>query len=66
MNIKFYVTISFFLLFIVFIAQNMEVVEVSFLFWSISVTRAILLILTLILGLVIGWVLHSIFKIKGE
>jgi putative membrane protein len=43
------------LVFAIFVVQNAGVVEVRFLFWSAQASRALVLIGTLILGLVIGW-----------
>ena len=43
------------IVFAIFVVQNAEVVEVRFLFWSAQASRALVLIGTLILGLVIGW-----------
>lgn len=37
-----------------FIVQNIAVVEVNFLFWSISISRAILLIIIFAVGMMIG------------
>lgn len=42
-------------IFAIFVFQNAQVVEVRFLFWSAQASRALVLIGTLILGLVIGW-----------
>ncbi len=43
------------IVFAIFVVQNAGVVEVRFLFWSAEASRALVLIGTLILGLVIGW-----------
>ncbi len=43
------------IVFAIFVVQNAGVVEVRFLFWSAQASRALVLIGTLILGLVIGW-----------
>ena len=40
---------------LVFVLQNMTVVEVKFLFWSLSVPRSLLIFVTLLLGVIIGW-----------
>ncbi len=46
---------------ILFVVQNVEVVEISFLFWSIAMSRALLLFFVLAAGIVIGWLMHSFF-----
>jgi putative membrane protein len=47
--------LSMAIIFAIFVFQNAQVVEVRFLFWSAQASRALVLIGTLILGLVIGW-----------
>lgn len=44
---------------VTFLTQNVAVVEVSFLFWSISMSRALLIFFTLVIGFILGWFLHS-------
>lgn len=43
-----------------FTLQNTEVVTITFVFWHFSLSRALLIFLVLVTGVVIGWVLHSI------
>jgi len=45
---------------LVFAIQNVADVEVQFLFWSIALPRAILILAVLALGILIGWILHSV------
>ena len=42
---------------VVFVLQNTQVVEVRFLFWTISMSRALILFATLAIGLIAGWLL---------
>jgi uncharacterized integral membrane protein len=42
---------------IIFVLQNTQVVEVRFLFWTISMSRALMLFGTLVIGLIGGWLL---------
>jgi uncharacterized integral membrane protein len=42
---------------VIFVLQNTQVVEVRFLFWTISMSRALILFATLAIGLVGGWLL---------
>lgn len=44
---------------LIFLAQNVDVVKVSFLFWEISMSRAVLLFFSLLIGFITGWFLHS-------
>lgn len=45
---------------IVFALQNVADVEVQFLLWSITLPRAVLLLVVLAVGIAIGAILHSI------
>lgn len=44
---------------IIFVSQNVAVVDMNFLFWTISMSRALLLIFTLAIGFLLGWFLHA-------
>lgn len=48
-----------FLLVLIFLAQNSQVVTVTFLFWEISMSRALLIFFLFLIGLILGWLLHS-------
>jgi uncharacterized integral membrane protein len=43
----------------IFLIQNVRAVDVTFLFWSIAMSGAILIFFTFVLGFAIGWFLHS-------
>ena len=47
---------------ILFIMQNVPSVEVTFLFWTLSMSRALLMSLILSIGIILGWLLNSYFK----
>jgi len=51
---------------LLFIVQNMAMVEIQFLFWSFSLPRTLLLLLLLIIGFLIGWLWHSYLLHKKE
>ena len=44
---------------VVFVAQNVAVVEIGFLFWRVSMSSALLIFFTLMTGVLLGWSLHS-------
>ena len=44
-----------FVLVLIFVFQNIEVVKVSFLTWDIAMPRALMVFATLIVGIIIGW-----------
>lgn len=49
---------------VLFIIQNTTVVEIKFLFWSIQMSRSLLMFILLAIGFVIGWFTHGHFKNK--
>ena len=48
---------------VIFVVQNVEVVQINFLFWSFSMSRALLLFFVLITGVLIGWLIRS-YRLK--
>lgn len=59
MNLKLLLILILSSLAVVFIAQNVAVVEIAFLYWRISLSSALLMFFTLIAGLLLGWFLHG-------
>ena len=55
MTFKYIALIVVVLLFAIFIIQNVQVVEVSFLFWKAQASRSLVLLGTFLLGLIGGW-----------
>ncbi len=43
---------------VVFVFQNIEVVEVRLLVWKVSMSRALMLFGTLLIGIIAGWLLR--------
>jgi len=60
MSAKMIIAIIIFSLFLIFTFQNLETVSMSFLMFDISMPRALLLIITFSLGLLIGSISHGI------
>ncbi len=56
--------ILFALIFILFI-QNTETIPFNFFFWEYSMSRIVLLILSLMIGLIIGYILGTV-RIKKQ
>jgi putative membrane protein len=44
-------------LFVLFVVQNTRIVEVQLLFWTVSMSRSLMLLGTLLIGLIGGWLL---------
>jgi len=60
--IKFIISIICGILAIIFIWQNAQIVEFSFLAWSVSMSASILFIVILLVGFLLGWGLGSMRK----
>jgi uncharacterized integral membrane protein len=59
MNLKLALILILSSLAVVFIAQNVAVVEIGFLFWRASMSSALLIFFALMIGFLLGWILHS-------
>lgn len=44
---------------VIFILQNGEVVDVSFLFWTLTVSRAAMVLVIFLVGIITGWIGRS-------
>jgi uncharacterized integral membrane protein len=62
MNYKLITTLVAVGLAVIFIIQNVEVVEIRFLFWSFAMSRALLMFFLLALGIIAGWFMGSIAR----
>ncbi len=45
-----------------FIMQNVTVMDLRFLFWTLSMSGGLLMFLILAVGIVLGWLLHGSFS----
>jgi len=54
------------LLVLVFAVQNAAMVELKFLFWEIEFPRSLLLFLTMLIGVAVGWFLKPMFHIGHD
>ena len=57
---KFIIGIVIGILVIVFMVQNVETVDIKFLAWSVSMQRAIMILIVFVVGIGIGFVIRSI------
>ncbi len=55
MNIKLVVTLVLIALAAIFIVQNAAVVDLRFLFWTITMSRALMFVFLVLMGIAIGW-----------
>jgi len=61
-NFKLYSVYALIVFVIIFIIQNLAIVEIKFLFWSAQMSRSIFMLILLLIGIIVGWLLHSHFK----
>ncbi|MCB4361882.1 lipopolysaccharide assembly protein LapA domain-containing protein [Quatrionicoccus australiensis] len=59
MNLKLILVLTLSVLAVLFIAQNVAIVEISFLVWQTSMSSALLIFFTLVTGVLLGWFLHA-------
>lgn len=62
MNYKLIIALILAGLVVVFIVQNVAVVEITFLFWSLAMSRSLLMFLVLAIGITVGWLLRGHFE----
>lgn len=61
MNFKLAVSLALLLIVVVFIVQNTAVTELRFLFWTLAMSRSLMMFLLLGIGVVVGWFLHGYY-----
>lgn len=67
MNFKNISLIILLAVFIIVCIQNVEIVPVHFLFWKVEISKLLLLIITLVVGMLIGMMIPGFFtKSKKE
>ena len=48
----------------IFLIQNTQVVQISILFWPISMSASIMVVMLLVIGILIGWFLNGYLSNK--
>lgn len=64
MNIKLMLVMVLMLLTVIFIVQNVNVIEIRFLFWAIEISRSLLIFLLLAVGFLTGWLLNGYLRLR--
>ena len=59
MKYKLIISLVLICLIVIFIIQNVAVVEIDFFFWTIAMSRVLLMLILLIVGIIVGWLLKS-------
>jgi uncharacterized integral membrane protein len=42
-----------------FLIQNFAVIDIRFLFWTLAISNSLLMFLLLLVGFILGWLLHN-------
>ena len=66
MRIKAIITLVLVVMVVIFAIQNATTVDVKFFFWSLSVSRALLVVALLVVGFILGITVSSYSKLKGD
>jgi len=64
MNVKFALLLILSTLAVTFVAQNVVAVEISFMFWSASISSSLLIFFSLLLGFLLGWFLNDYLRYR--
>lgn len=61
---KFVTGIIFGVLMVIFIFQNIDLVDINFLFWHITISRALMIFVVFLIGVILGILLKSLKRGK--
>ncbi len=61
-KVKVTIVLTLLLAVLVFAVQNAAIVELKFLFWVVEFPRSLLIFLTMLIGVAIGWFLKPMFR----
>lgn len=64
MQIRVLLTFLLIALSVMFVLQNTQVVEIRFLFWTLTMSRVLLILLVLGIGVLVGWLMHGLIAAK--
>lgn len=62
MNARLVTSIVLILLALIFVAQNTEMVRVTFLLWAMEMSLALFILMLLVIGMLAGWMLRSYYR----
>lgn len=66
MYFKWFLVLLLLLVSVIFTAQNYEVAKIQFLFWSFQTSRAIIIFLALLIGILIGCIGCAVMKRRTQ
>lgn len=61
-NIKLWAIVILLALIVTFLLQNLEPVHITFLLWTTGLSRALLMIILLLVGGLLGWFGRSLYR----
>jgi len=64
MSFRLILTLVLTVLVTVFVLQNTAVVEIRFLFWTVAMSRALLIVVMLVIGMALNWRLHGYIALR--
>jgi uncharacterized integral membrane protein len=64
MNFKIFSILTLIILAAIFITQNVTVVDVNLLFWPFKISLALLIVINLLIGFLLGWFIKSYLSYK--
>lgn len=62
MNYKMPLTVAMLFLVVIFTLQNTEQMNINFLFWHATLSRALMIFIVLTVGLLVGWSLGTMHR----
>ena len=66
MNLKLILGLVITGLIVLFVTQNVAVVEIRFMFWQVTMSRSLLIFFLLAIGIMVGWLMHGIFAHRAN
>ena len=61
MRAKIIILLILLIFFTVFVSNNTETIDVWFFFWHLSISKIVLLIITLVVGVILGLIVAAVF-----
>jgi uncharacterized integral membrane protein len=66
MKLQIVFTLSIIILVLIFAVQNSAIVKVQLLFWHVDMPLSLLIFAMILVGVVIGWFIKPMFRIKRD
>jgi uncharacterized integral membrane protein len=63
-NVKLIIGITLSAIIVIFIVQNVSVVNIHFLAWSFEMSRVLMMFILFVGGIITGWIMHEFWVCK--